>query len=243
MASSKKHYEQVLTPGYSWMHGGFPAALERNTVFFEKRGLSPNVSGVAVDLGAGCGFQSIPLSRLGYEVTAIDLDGTLLRELQENADGLSIQTIEDDLLRFREHVQHDVELIVCMTDTLLHLESAEDVQRLFLDAFETLEVGGRLIITFRDLTHELKGLDRFIPVRSDADTVFTCFLEYEPQTVKVHDLVYRRIADNWELSKSFYRKLRISPQWVSDELVAAGFADVQVDSEQGLTTVVAAKLE
>ena len=35
----------------------------------------------AVDLGAGCGFQAIPLARLGFAVTAIDLDRKLLAEL------------------------------------------------------------------------------------------------------------------------------------------------------------------
>ena len=120
-----------------------------------------------------------------------------------------------------------------MTDTLLHLETQADVRQLFIDIYSALGVGGELITTFRDLTHELKGLDRFIPVRSDASTVFTCFLEYEPQTVKVHDLVYRRTADKWEFSKSYYRKLRLPPEWVTDELRAAGFIDVSTESDMG----------
>ena len=41
--------------------------------------------GIAIDLGAGCGFQSIPLARLGFTVTAIDLDEKLLDELQKNS--------------------------------------------------------------------------------------------------------------------------------------------------------------
>ncbi len=243
MATSKEHYKHVLAPVYSWMYGGFAAALERNTAFFAERGLSPRSSGVAVDLGAGCGFQSIPLAQLGYHVTAIDLDNRLLQELTSHADGQCVETIEADLLSFREHVQEPIELAVCMTDTLLHLESAGEVQQLFSDVYAALVGGGQLIITFRDLTQELTGLDRFIPVRSDADTVFTCYLEYEPDKVKVHDLVYRRTADGWEFSKSYYRKLRVSPSWVSDELREAGFIDVQADSDKGSITVVATKSE
>lgn len=78
MASSKEHYERVLTPVYSWMYGGFVAALERNEAFFTERSLAPHRTGIAIDLGAGCGFQSIPLAKLGYQVTTIDLDGSLL---------------------------------------------------------------------------------------------------------------------------------------------------------------------
>jgi len=40
-------------------------------------------------------------------------------------------------------------------------------------------------LSFRDLTPDLTGLNRFIPVRSDPDRIMTCFLEYEPETVIV----------------------------------------------------------
>ena len=53
------------------------------------------------------------------------------------------------------------------------------------------------LITFRDLSSELTELDRLIPVRSDENTIFTCFLEYELETVKVHDIVYNRNQGKW----------------------------------------------
>lgn len=243
MANSKSHYEHVLSSVYSWTHGGFSVGLQRNTGFFKSIGISPQKSKVAVDLGAGSGFQSIPLARLGYTVTAIDLDRNLLSELRENSDELSIKTVEGDLLQFKDHVTEDVELAVCMTDTILHLESLEDVRQLIANVFSALEKGGKFVITHRDLTHELTDLDRFIPVRSDAATVFTCFLEYEPDTVKVHDLVYRKVGDDWELAKSFYRKLRISERWITEELTKVGFTSVDSNNGKGSITIVAAKTE
>jgi SAM-dependent methyltransferase len=194
-----------------------------------------------VDLGAGCGFQSIPLARLGYDVVAIDLDGQLLDEMMRHADGLRIRPIEDDLLRFRKHLTSEVELAICMTDTLLHLESRDDARQLIRSVFDALEDDGQLILTFRDLTHELTDLDRFIPVRSDLETLFTCFLEYEPGTVKVHDLVYRKVGDQWQFSKSFYRKLRLAQQWVADEAALAGFDDVRCHNQNGSVTLIATR--
>ena len=234
MANSKEHYARVLSGVYSWMSGGFDAALERNARFFAGNDVTgPKSSGKAIDLGAGCGFQAIPLAELGFEVTAIDLDAGLLEELRRHAGALEIEAIEDDLLRFGEHVDEDIELAVCMTDTLLHLESKQDVARLFSRVCAAMEPAGRLIMTFRDLTRELEGLDRFIPVRSDNDTILTCFLEYEPNTVKVHDIVYRRDGSGWQCSKSFYRKLRLSSDWVGERLQRAGFADVDASTETG----------
>jgi precorrin-6B methylase 2 len=218
MATVKQHYTDVLSDVYSWMLGGFDLALSKNTEFFQTHNISPEESGIAIDLGAGCGFQSIPLANRGFSVTAIDLDQKLLDELKANASNLDITTIQDDLINFEQYVDHQAELIVCMTDTLLHLESKEKVGTLLQKIFVSLESKGKLIITFRDLAQELSELDRFIPLRNDEQKIFTCFLEFEPDTVKVHDLVYQKDHNSWKLNKSFYRKLRLSQQWVDRQL-------------------------
>ncbi len=241
MATSKEHYEQVLSAVYSWMHGGFEASIQRNREFFQRHQVSPGRSKIAMDLGAGCGFQSIPLAQMGYSVTAIDIDARLLKELKDHSGTLPIVSIQDNLTRLREHTTGGVELVVCMTDTLLHLESREDVVQLFENVHSVLELQGRFILTFRDLTYELSELDRFIPVRSDDKMIFTCFLEYEADTVKVHDLVYRKEAGQWDFQKSYYRKLRLSAEWVLRQLANAGFANVHSDIDKGLATVVATR--
>jgi len=192
------------------MLGGFENALKRNTDFFRKHNIKTEGSGIAIDLGSGCGFQSIPLAKAGYSVTAIDVDEKLLHELRSQSGELQINIIRDDLINFDKKTQKGVELIVCMTDTLIHLESKEKVTTLFNKVFEALEPKGKFILTFRDLAHELTDLDRFLPVKSDENIVFTCFLEYETETVKVHDIVYQRSEGEWKLFKSFYRKLRVS---------------------------------
>ncbi len=198
-------------------------------------------SGRAVDLGAGCGFQSIPLARLGFSVTAIDIDRKLLDELRRHAGDADIATVRGDLLDFERHVEGPIELALCMVDTLVHLGSKAVVRELFGKVHRALEPGGRFVITYRDLSHEALELDRFIPVRADDSTILTCFLEYEAETVKVHDLVYRKLGGEWTFRKSFYRKLRLARSWVEDELRAAGFALAEAGVERGFVTLVAAR--
>ncbi|KAH6578139.1 hypothetical protein BASA62_000431 [Batrachochytrium salamandrivorans] len=159
---------------------------------------------VAVDLGCGSGFQTLPLLQLGYRVKAVDASEALLAELAHEAaavcpDAVSrLQSVCGDILDssnfIYEQEQEDSrcsslpppavtasspELIVCMGDTLTHLASIAEVNALLADAYAALVPGGRLIVQFRDLTQPLHGTDRFIPVRSDERTVFTCFLEWE----------------------------------------------------------------
>lgn len=239
--NSKQHYEDLLAPIYSWMAGGFEAGLEKNMRFFNEHELTPTNSGLALDLGAGCGFQSIPLAMRGFRVTAIDMDKYLLKELDEHANSLPIRIVEDDLRQFHRHIATEVELVVCMVDTLLHLESPAEVQALFSDVRRALEEGGRFIVTFRNLRYASTGLDRFIPVRSDDNMILTCFLDYEPDAVLVHDLVYRRHEYEWSFSRSCYRKLRLAPKWIVDQLIDTGFAIEKLEDDRGMITVIARK--
>ena len=69
----------------------------------------------------------------------------------------------------------------------------------------------------------MAGLDRFIPVQSDANRVMVCFLEYEPRDRVVHDLIHTRNGEDWALRKSSYRKLRIAANDLVRQLRALGF--------------------
>ena len=241
MPNVKEHYAEVLSDVYSWMFGGFERGIQRNVDFIRKHQLIPRGSGIAVDLGAGCGFQSIPLAKAGYAVTAIDLDDSLLKELNNNQQNLKITTIQGDLIDFDRNIKSDVELIVCMTDTIAHLETKDKVTSLFSKVFVALAPEGKFILTFRDLTHELSELERFIPVKSDDNIIFTCFLEYEPEAVKVHDIVYKKTGGKWHLFKSFYRKLRLSEEWVTGKLSQCGFKKIDSTVENGFITIIGEK--
>jgi SAM-dependent methyltransferase len=241
MATVEEHYENLLADYYSWMFGDFDAKVEASRQFFSYYDIVPAKCGVAVDLGAGPGFQSLALAQLGFRVVAVDLSRKLLDELEGKRGDLPVTTVRDDMLNFPAHCPDPVELCVCMGDTLPHLESPDRVAALFDKAYQALEAGGRFILTYRDLSLELTGLSRFIPVRSDENTIFTCFLEYDSRHVTVHDLVYVRVKERWELRKSAYRKLRLQLDWVLERLVEAGFSIDTCESNGGMVKVIADK--
>jgi len=241
MADVSEHYEKFLAKYYSWISGGTHAKIDENQKFFIDHDIYPLRSRLAVDLGAGCGFQSISLAHLGFEVVAIDLSSKLLAELKTAAAQFQIETACDDLLNFTDYAHRSIELVVCMGDTLTHLESLQKVQALFGKVYSALETDGRLILSFRNLTHELTELDRFIPVKSNAQTIFTCFLEYEEDTVKVHDIIYEKKDAHWVLKKSFFKKLRISPDWTRNYLQSTGFTIEFDNEEKGMHFIIARK--
>lgn len=96
-----------------------------------------------------------------------------------------------------------------MGDTITYLDSLGSVQELIKNSYKILIENGKLVMTFRDLTFELKEEDRFIPVNSDNDRIFTCFLEDQPNYVKVFDIVHERKNGKWTQKISSYKKFMI----------------------------------
>lgn len=246
MRSVEEHYANLLAAHYSWMSGMtfLEKVAEQERVL---SGVLPAANGVALDLGCGPGYQSVALARLGFGmVIACDTSPALLRELKDNAAAWpAVRPVQADMRALPGLVQTGTAAaIVCMGDTLTHLRSHLEVARLFADVKAALAPGGVFVLTYRDLTQELEGPARFIPVRSDDDRILTCFLEYEnADTVLVHDLLHLRNRTNggdWKLHASCYRKLRLSKQWVREALLAAGFERVEVGDTVGRMVLVRA---
>lgn len=216
------HYENLLAEHYSWMGGSFEDGVAAQRALLAGLGLAGG--GLALDLGSGPGLQSLALAGLGFAVTAVDTSRKLLDELESRRGRLSIVTLERDIADIAALVEPGFDVAVCMGDTLTHLPSPAAAGRMFDGVAAVLAPSGLFVLTFRDLTMPLAGTDRFIPVRSDADRIMTCFLEYEPETVLVHDLIHTRRGTEWVLNKSSYRKLRLAPRWVASALEARGFS-------------------
>jgi SAM-dependent methyltransferase len=244
MASVQEHYEQHLGPIYSWMLGDMEAVLERVRGELQDLGWRAGSQGVAVDLGTGPGVYAIPLAELGFSVIALDSCAGLIAELQARAGAHPIRAVVGDLTHFRAHCPGGVEVILCMDDTLTHLPSLDAVQQLFRDVQAGLAPGGVFVATFRDyVTAPLEGTRRFIPVRSDAERILTCFLEYEDTIVMVHDLLYVRDAGDWQLRVSSYPKLRLSPAWAMDTLRRLGLDCTMAPGPSGMVRLIARSAE
>ena len=243
MNDAVRHYDELLAAHYSWMVGvPFEEKAAEQKALLIELGLQAGRYGTAIDLGAGPGYQSAALADLGYApVIAIDTSKALLAELAAQKGPRAIETLHGDVCHLSRYAPNEsADAIVCMGDVLTHLERHEDVSKLLGNCFAVLKPAGRLVLTFRDLSQELAGLDRFIPVQSDAERVMVCVLEYEPKTVLVHDLIHTRNGAGWRLDKSCYRKLRLAPKDVTRELRDLGF-DIHFDGPKARMWAMAAQ--
>jgi SAM-dependent methyltransferase len=239
MTTVRNHYATHLAPIYLWMAGGFDDAVALGRSDLEALGIQAGPGTVAVDLGAGFGMHSIPLARQGCSVTAIDTSPVLLDEIRTRGAGLPIRVIEGDFLSVGDYVSAAPHIVLCMGDTLTHIQSEKEVTALFGEVSRALAPAGLFAMTFRDYTDPPSGDRRFIHVRSDHNRIHTCFLEEGATHMVVHDVVHEPEGSAWHMKVSSYKKLRLSPDWVLSALRSVGLRPTLGAGPRGMVQIVA----
>jgi SAM-dependent methyltransferase len=235
MSTAAEHYERHLAPVYLWMAGGRDVALHSGDAEVDGLGLPPAHGDIVVDLGAVFGMHAIPLTRRRARIIAIDASAELVRTLKEIGSGLPIQAIRDDLLSFQSHISETPSAILCVGDTMTHLPNFSAIEMLIPVASIELAPGGLFVISFRDYSVPRAGDERFIFIRGDETHLLTCFLEFEAQVVRVHDIIHERTSNGWRSRVSHYPKLRLAPERLIGSLESHGF---NVRRESGMAGMV-----
>ncbi|MGE4293034.1 MAG: class I SAM-dependent methyltransferase [Desulfovibrio sp.] len=242
----REHYQELLAEHYDWVFGGFEANARRAAALLGRLELLPRGSGRALDLGCGPGYFAAPLAQAGFAVQALDWEPTLLNALRQRCDGLDVEVVQEDMRNAAQVCAGPVELVVCTGDSLAHLDSPREAAVVVAQCAGLLEPGGRLLLQFRDQARALTGPDRFLLLRSDANRIFSCMLEYGDEHVEVTDLLYEHNAAPdaaWTLRRSAYRKARLTAGQVEAACRAAGL-DVELRvNEAGMITLLATKPE
>ena len=122
----------------------FPAN-EKHLSFL--KGLLPE-RGRVLDVGCATGTYAIPLARLGYDVCAFDTDSPMVEMLvtKTENDEHPPRALVYDMRRLSGLNVGTFDLIYSIGNTIVHLESLEEVQKLLKDCFEKLNEGGAVVI-------------------------------------------------------------------------------------------------
>ncbi len=120
----------------------YTAWCEGYQTCFERYGLSAHK---VLDLACGTGNITIPMAKMGYEMTGLDLSSEMLALAQQKAD------MEKVRIRFSEQnialfdAGNDYDAAICSFDGYNYLTSPKDVTSSFARVYETLKTGGIFI--------------------------------------------------------------------------------------------------
>ncbi len=253
MGDVESHYANLLGEVFAWSvsTGGDP--FERAAAWIEAHGLGD--AEAYLDLGAGFGAHTLPLLRAGKRVTAVDMDPTLLGQLEGQLEGQPGGDLRADKERASLHRQ-DIgsflaeagdrrwPVILCLGDTLTHLEDRSAVRALLRGAWDHLTLGGRLALSYRDSTgFKAEGCARFIPVAADCRRTMHCLLEpLDDERLRVTDIVTELGDDGPRTRISDYTKVRVSPAMITAWAETLVFEVALSSVERGLVTQILRRL-
>lgn len=240
MNTAKQHYEQLLGGVYAWSVAATGDPFERGRRWLEAQGLMDGER--YLDLGAGFGAHSLPLLSAEKQVTAVDFNAELLARLATAAGGAAGLTLErQDLLGYLEGCGSAAwDVILCLGDTLTHLESTLAVRQLLVLAARHSKPGGRFAVSYRDSSvFAAEGVERFIPVACDEKRIMHCLLEPIDATyLRVTDIVTEITPDGPRTRLGEYRKLRLARATLVGWASEAGLRLTSERVEHGLTSLV-----
>lgn len=238
MYSFQEHYQNLLARYYTSVFGGWQTNTARAREIFQEFGIepaSPQSGFSAADLGAGSGFYSVPLAQMGYSVKALDLDPRLTAEHRAWVGNLPVEPVTADIFDLPRYTSGKYDLILCMTDTIAHLNHRDEIIRLFQMVKNQLNNSGRFLISFRDQSRELRGAERYLPFYSDDSLIVTTILDFQPDQVQVTDLLHILGEGGWKMSVSSYQKIRLRTPEIHSWLADAGFQVVKEKAIKGMT--------
>jgi hypothetical protein len=236
------HYDAFLAGSYTWLSGQWEEQVQITQKFFSSHAVTSRDNRIAIDLGAGCGFQSVPPAQPGFSVTVVDFCQPLLDELLLHTGALPIVTVRSDIRYYSSWSGRHPALMFCMGDTLTLLATLADMQDLIRQCLLELDPDGRLVLTLREYCREPDGAVVVIPVLRGKDRIFICKLKYHADNLIVQDILYSRGREVWMRSTGKYTKIRITPDTLTGMLTGAGFGIEFAAVNEGMITVIARKV-
>ncbi len=101
-----------------------------------------------LEVGAGTGRYSIALAKEGYEVTAVELVGSNLAVLKENAEGLDkLQAFQGDALDLSKWADETFDVTLVL-GPMYHLYEKEQIHRAIDEAIRVTKKGGVVFFAF-----------------------------------------------------------------------------------------------
>lgn len=117
-----------------------------------------------LDMGCATGGYAMALAERGHIVTAADLDGDMVKQLEQESEKrcLQIKTHTMDLRNIGQ-LKETYDLIYCIGNTLVHLDNLGEVKNFVKDAYDRLNPKGKLVIQSVNYDRILKDKVQKLP--------------------------------------------------------------------------------
>ncbi len=192
---------------------------------------------ILLDLACGSGSMSEEMAKLGYDVIGVDNSPAMLAAAMEKKfeSGLPIQYLCQDMREI--DMFGTIDVTICTLDSLNHLPSFEDVQKVFHRVSLFAQPGGLFIFDMntvykhREVLHDKTFL-------YDTDSVFCVWenrLKEGTDTVEMQLTFFEKDGDAYYRSDEFITENAYTSEQIESAVKNAGFELVGIyDADKNL---------
>jgi glycine/sarcosine N-methyltransferase len=184
-----------------------------------------------IDMGCGTGIHSIALAQLGARVVGIDVSAGMLERARAHAAGLGVAVdfVQGDFLSTPPVALLPAELLLCLGNSLPHIERAE-LPGVLAHWRALMAPGGVVVIQLLNYERILRERERIVNIRKTADGTVLRFYDFLDEGLQFNILT---ITETEQGLTHTLRSTCLSPFTDSDIAAAAraaGFAKVRLCS-------------
>ncbi|MDF2607309.1 MAG: type 11 methyltransferase [Bacillales bacterium] len=146
-----------------------------------------------LDLGAGTGTTAILFHQAGFNVSALEIDPSMVNRFEEKINNkfIDIKLEEGNILDTPKYFTDVFGLIMCIGNTLPHLNSLIEVEKVISDSFNLLSESGVLLlqtVNFDKIKNE-KTFELPILKSQNEQISFTRFYTIENNTITFNGVI------------------------------------------------------
>ena len=174
-------FYDALAPDYHLIYPDWEESMRRQGRALDAivRARSDPPARTILDVACGIGTQSLPLARLGYDVTASDVSAAAVQRAAREAEerGLALRTCVADMRAVFEVHRRTFDVVLACDNAVPHLLSDGDILRAFEQFHRCTAPGGLCLVSVRDYAALERGGTQIHPhgVRQVGSTRYVLF--------------------------------------------------------------------
>ncbi len=152
MATPEEFYDALASEYHLLFDDWWSAALEHGRVIADVLAQRGTLAGRLLDCTCGIGTQALPLSSLGYAVTATDVSSAAIDRARAEAAGrgIDVDFTVCDIRDVRDHVEGSFDVAISCDNALPHLLTDEHLEAALRSVRACLRPAGLLLVSLRD---------------------------------------------------------------------------------------------
>ena len=229
----KSFYDQ-LASNYHLIFEDWEASIRRQASVLGailERECGPALTVKVLDCACGIGTQALGLVKMGFQVTACDLSSAAVERTRKEAEtrGLNVPTFVADMLDLTEIPDGEFDAVICMDNSLPHLESEEQLLQAAIQMRRKLRPGALFMASIRDydsLAREKPTVQgpNFYSDEKGRRIVHQVWDWLDDRRYTFHLYITREIQDGWESQHYVSDYRSIMRDELSEILARAEFA-------------------